>query len=34
MLSSIQKLFACLPTQWGIARDMEMVVDKWVTLCH
>ena len=32
--NSIQKLFGCLNTQWGIAGDMEKVIDKWITLCH
>jgi hypothetical protein len=29
-LNSIQKLFRCLYSQWGIAYDMEMVVDQWI----
>lgn len=32
--NSIQKLFGCLNTQWGIAGDMESVIDDWITLCH
>lgn len=32
--NSIQKLFGCLKTQWGIAADMESVVDHWIALCH
>jgi len=32
--NSMQKLFGCLKTQWGIAGDMEHVVDDWITLCH
>lgn len=32
--NSIQKLFGCLNTQWGIAGDMESVVDDWITICH
>jgi len=33
-LNSIQKLFRCLCSQWGIAFDMEEVIDQWITLCH
>ncbi|KAJ9273012.1 transcriptional regulator family: Fungal Specific TF and C2H2 zinc finger [Paecilomyces variotii] len=33
-LNSMQKLFRCLASQWGIAHDMEDVVDKWISLCH
>jgi len=32
--NSMQKLFGCLKTQWGMAGDMEEVVDNWITLCH
>lgn len=32
--NSMQKLFGCLKTQWGIAGDMEQVIDSWITLCH
>lgn len=33
-LNSMHKLMSCLKTQWGIANDMETVVEQWVTLCH
>lgn len=33
-LNSMQKLFRCLSSQWGIAFDMEEVLDAWITLCH
>ncbi|KAH8431903.1 uncharacterized protein LDX57_009553 [Aspergillus melleus] len=33
-MNSMQKLFRCLISQWGIAHDMEEIVDKWITLCH
>lgn len=33
-LNSIQKLFRCLCSQWGIAFDMEEIIDQWITLCH
>jgi hypothetical protein len=33
-LNSMQKLFRCLSSQWGIAHDMEDIMDRWITLCH
>jgi hypothetical protein len=33
-LNSMQKLFRCLCSQWGIAYDMEDVMDQWIALCH
>lgn len=33
-MNSMQKLFRCLISQWGIAHDMEEIVDKWIRLCH
>jgi hypothetical protein len=33
-LNSMQKLFRCLIAQWGVAFDMEAVVEKWIGLCH
>lgn len=33
-LNSMQKLFRCLCSQWGIAYDMADVLDKWHALCH
>jgi hypothetical protein len=33
-LNSMQKLFRCLCSQWGIAYDMEEVIDQWISLCH
>ncbi|KAI2793312.1 hypothetical protein POX_b03366 [Penicillium oxalicum] len=33
-LNSMQKLFRCLSSQWGIAHDMETVVAQWIQLCH
>ena len=33
-LNSIQKLFRCLASQWGISHDMEAVVDQCIGLCH
>lgn len=33
-LNSMQKLFRCLSSQWGVAHDMESVVSQWITLCH
>ncbi|KEF60707.1 uncharacterized protein A1O9_02268 [Exophiala aquamarina CBS 119918] len=33
-LNSIHKLFRCLYAQWGIAFDMENVVEQWIGICH
>ncbi|KAJ9610238.1 hypothetical protein H2200_005015 [Cladophialophora chaetospira] len=33
-LNSMDKLFRCLIAQWGVAFDMEAVVEKWIELCH
>jgi hypothetical protein len=33
-LNSMQKLFRCLCSQWGIAYDMEDIMDQWIALCH
>ncbi|KAJ8203149.1 hypothetical protein LV164_006843 [Aspergillus fumigatus] len=33
-MNSMQKLFRCLTSQWGIAHDMEEIVDQWIRLCH
>lgn len=33
-LNSIQKLFRCLFAQWGVAYDMESVIERWISLCH
>ncbi|KAL2868718.1 C2H2 type zinc finger domain protein [Aspergillus lucknowensis] len=33
-MNSMQKLFRCLISQWGIAHDMEEIVSQWITLCH
>jgi hypothetical protein len=33
-LNSMQKLFRCLCSQWGIAYDMEDVVGQWISLWH
>jgi hypothetical protein len=33
-LNSMQKLFRCLSSQWGIAYDMEDIIDQWISLCH
>jgi hypothetical protein len=33
-LNSMHKLMGCLKTQWGVACDMESVIEQWVTLCH
>jgi hypothetical protein len=33
-MNSMQKLFRCLISQWGIAHDMEEIVDQWIRLCH
>jgi hypothetical protein len=32
--NSMQKLFSCLSTQWGVAINMAKVVDQWVALCY
>jgi hypothetical protein len=32
--NSIQTLFGCLSTQWGVAHDMGKVVDQWAALCR
>lgn len=32
--NSIQKLFGCLSTQWGVSHDMGKVVDQWAALCR
>jgi hypothetical protein len=33
-LNSMQKLFRCLSSQWGVAYDMEAVLDSWISLGH
>ncbi|KAB8336976.1 hypothetical protein FH972_021280 [Carpinus fangiana] len=33
-LNSMQKLFGCLATQWGVSADMEKVVSQCISLCH
>ncbi|OQE25878.1 hypothetical protein PENFLA_c008G07164 [Penicillium flavigenum] len=33
-LNSMQKLFRCLSSQWGIAHDMEDIIAQWIQLCH
>jgi hypothetical protein len=33
-LNSMQKLFRCLSSQWGISYDMEAIMDQWIALCH
>ncbi|KAL4872737.1 hypothetical protein BDV12DRAFT_125710 [Aspergillus spectabilis] len=33
-MNSMQKLFRCLISQWGIALDMEEIVNQWIILCH
>ncbi|KAL5052122.1 hypothetical protein BDW71DRAFT_170223 [Aspergillus fruticulosus] len=33
-MNSMQKLFRCLISQWGIAHDMEEIVNQWIILCH
>jgi hypothetical protein len=33
-LNSMQKLFRCLSSQWGVAYDMEEIMDQWITVCH
>ncbi|KAK5800154.1 hypothetical protein VI817_002366 [Penicillium citrinum] len=33
-LNSMQKLFRCLSSQWGIARDMDEIVARWIQICH
>lgn len=33
-MNSIHKLFRCLASQWGIAHEMEQIVDQWIALCH
>lgn len=33
-LNSMQKLFRCLSSQWGVAHEMENVVDQWISLSH
>lgn len=33
-LNSMQKLFRCLSSQWGIAHDMEEIVAQWIQWCH
>ncbi|KAF2403453.1 hypothetical protein EJ06DRAFT_579488 [Trichodelitschia bisporula] len=32
--NSMQKLFGCLKTQWGVASDMQDVIDQWIMMCH
>lgn len=32
--NSMQKLFGCLSTQWGVAIDMAKVVDRWMEACY
>ncbi|KAI4728363.1 C2H2 type zinc finger domain protein [Aureobasidium sp. EXF-10728] len=33
-LNSMQKLFRCLSSQWGLAYDMESLLNSWISLCH
>jgi hypothetical protein len=33
-LNSMQKLFRCLSSQWGLAHDMEALLNSWISLCH
>ncbi|KAL4776893.1 hypothetical protein BDW60DRAFT_52193 [Aspergillus nidulans var. acristatus] len=33
-MNSMQKLFRCLISQWGIAHDMEEIVNQWIIICH
>jgi hypothetical protein len=33
-LNSVHKLFHCLATQWGIASDMENIVEQWIRFCR
>lgn len=33
-LNSLHKLFRCLYAQWGVAFDMENVLEQWISLCH
>ena len=33
-LNSMQKLFRCLSSQWGVAFDMEDCISMWITVCH
>ncbi len=33
-MNSMQKLFRCLCSQWGVAYDMADVVDQWMALSH
>ncbi|THX00354.1 C2H2 type zinc finger domain protein [Aureobasidium pullulans] len=33
-LNSMQKLFRCLSSQWGLAYDMEAVLNSWISLSH
>ena len=33
-LNSMQKLFRCLSSQWGVAHEMEQIVDQWISLSH
>ncbi|KAL1297157.1 hypothetical protein AAFC00_004733 [Neodothiora populina] len=33
-LNSMQKLFRCLSSQWGVAHEMEQVIDQWISLSH
>jgi hypothetical protein len=33
-LSSMQNLFGWVTEQWGLAYDMEAVVEEWIGLCH
>ncbi|GAB7350492.1 hypothetical protein MBLNU459_g1082t1 [Dothideomycetes sp. NU459] len=33
-LNSMQKLFRCLSSQWGVAFEMEKILDQWISLSH
>lgn len=33
-LNSMQKLFRCLSSQWGVANEMEQVIDRWISMSH
>jgi hypothetical protein len=33
-LNSVDKLFHCLSSQWGIAIDKEKVIEQWITFCR
>jgi hypothetical protein len=33
-INSVRKLFDFISSQWGVAHEMRLLVDRWIGLCH